>query len=224
MFGHEYLQHEVSSTQSPEISLQTLRDHLSNPFNMANTSISQSLIAHELKEPSSCCIVDCSKCPEIDILMSKATVLKGYEIEVKTSISDNQAKALYDMQTLRKMIEIDFGMNAVKPAFLGEISLEALDISNPYVVNSLRVYAEYSLATGCPIIANCISSCTPLCLFDSLQTKTYEKVERFLEILKELQVTQRTVIFNLPFSIVCGHQLESRNISVQLVNTAYPRI
>lgn len=119
MFGHEYLQHPVSQTQAPDVSLQTLRDHLRNPFNMANTSISQSLMAHELREPAECCVVDCSKAEAIDVLMSKAIILKGYEILVKTNIAESHAKALYDMDTLRKMIEMDFSMNAVQRAFLG---------------------------------------------------------------------------------------------------------
>jgi hypothetical protein len=86
MFGHEYMEHVVSQTQAPEVNLQTLKDHIRNPFNMTNTSISQSLMAHELKEPEKCCIVDCSKATEVDPLVSKAVIIKGYEIQVKANI------------------------------------------------------------------------------------------------------------------------------------------
>lgn len=71
---------------------------------------------------------------------------------------------------------------------------------------------------------NCISREHPQCLYDSLQSKTYERISKFLELLTDDKVRAKTIIFNPPFSIVCGHQLQSRNINIELVNTSYPAI
>jgi hypothetical protein len=97
-------------------------------------------------------------------------VLKGYDIPVKTNISENQAKALYDIDTLRRRLEMDFSMNTIKPAFIGELCLESLNVSNQYVKNCMKAYTEYSLITQCPIFINCISSCNSQCVFDNLQS------------------------------------------------------
>lgn len=66
----------------------------------------------------------------MDPLLSKATILKGYWIDIKHNIPQNEAKALYDEGSLRGKLEIEFAMNRIRPAFIGELRVRGMELGN----------------------------------------------------------------------------------------------
>jgi hypothetical protein len=137
----------------------------------------------------------------VDPLLTKATILKGYSISIKPNLPANQAKALYDEQSLYKMLELDFGMSAIKPAFIGEINLRTLDLESEHVRTLMRVYSGWSRKIGCPVWMNCVDSERAACVFDGeAKAKVegmYGRIEEVLGMMEE-GVRGRVVVYNPP--------------------------
>ena len=127
---HEYLGHNVSSTNVGELNLQTLTNHLKNPYNTVNTSLTPTLILHELHYiQQKILLMDASSCKDLEPFKDLA-IIKGAKIEIKPNITKQEASYIYSKATIEQTLENNFSLATVKPSFIGEFSVEEIDLKN----------------------------------------------------------------------------------------------
>lgn len=170
---HEHLFQNLTHRHSPEqqvneLSLSTIDAIRNCPFscldNLTLNSVEQ--MAHELKLLDAQHVFvleatnldngrDIAKLLKLNEMVPRLSILVGYSNPLrqpKPDTKENQVLHSKEQITKKLTLEINLGSGGIKPAFIGEIVLDEIDLSHWMVRNYLESYFEVSRLTRIPVL------------------------------------------------------------------------